>query len=82
MLILAVNNIESRLNVTAQLSFIEVFCLIVVRDEQAPQGAPLILTPVQFHPGSADFHGGSNGVTEYDKEINVEDISRKKGNLK
>nr|XP_022316302.1 uncharacterized protein LOC111119992 isoform X1 [Crassostrea virginica] len=33
-------------------------------------------TPVQFRPGSADFHGGSKGVVEYDKQINVTDINQ------
>ncbi|XP_078318658.1 uncharacterized protein LOC111119992 isoform X2 [Crassostrea virginica] len=33
-------------------------------------------TPVQFRPGSADFHGGSKGVVEYDKQINVDDIKQ------
>ncbi|XP_078318662.1 uncharacterized protein LOC144617597 isoform X2 [Crassostrea virginica] len=33
-------------------------------------------TPVQFRPGSADFHGGSKGVVEYDKQINVTEINQ------
>nr|XP_022314982.1 uncharacterized protein LOC111119267 isoform X1 [Crassostrea virginica] len=33
-------------------------------------------SPVQFLPGSADFHGGSKGVVEYDKQINVTDINQ------